>query len=93
MLSINNSNSPLGSLLAASSNKGEYTEGYCDDSVVYAASLCCVYGGGSAIDDAAYAADCGLAYVSANDRAFGDAYSSVGSRLCYSGVSNNNQSK
>ena len=83
MLSINNSNSPLGSLLAASSNEGEYTEGYCDDSGVSAASLDCVYGGGYAYGSADAAPSYGLACVYADDFAFGGARASIGSRLCY----------
>lgn len=83
MLSINNSNSPLGSLLAASSNDGEHTEGYCDDSVVAADSLSCVYGGGFALDYADDAPYYGLACVRAYADAFGYANATVGSRLCY----------
>ncbi len=83
MLSINNSNSPLGSLLAASSNDGDDTEGYCDDSDVNAASLGCVFGGGFASVNAGDAPSYGLACVDALGNAFGSASASIGSRLCY----------
>ena len=82
MSAVNNGNLPLGSILASAVDGTEST-GYCDYSVVDAASLYCVYGGGYALGNADDAPFCGLACVNANGRAFGDANANVGSRLCY----------
>lgn len=82
MSAVNNGNLPLGSILASAVDGTEST-GYCDYSVVDAASLLCVFGGGYASGDKGGAPYYGLACVDASAYDFGYADANIGSRLCY----------